>query len=92
MKIAISKLEARIGAAAQAQAAEIRERIQRTREAFSTAMALWHKQAKERSEGVSDRWKETRRAYRLRLKQARQEWRCLMRACKQLTDAKNCTG
>mgnify|MGYP000385069887 CR=1 FL=1 len=42
--------------------------------AVPAAIALWRKEAEIRLQGMADRWKEIRRAYRSRLKTARREW------------------
>jgi stearoyl-CoA desaturase (delta-9 desaturase) len=75
----VKRLEARIAQVEPSRGAAIRARIERARVAFEAAIALWRKQMEERRQGLKDRWRVTRRAYRLRLRQARLEWRCLRR-------------
>jgi len=85
VKTRVKELEKLIAGAEHKHGAEIRERIQRVRESFDAALALWHKQAEERSQGLSDSWRETRRHYRARLKEARRDWNLVLLACKRLT-------
>lgn len=84
MKAAIKRVEARIAQAEPSISAELRERIQRAHDAFDSALELWRKQAKERKAGLDEQWEETRKMYRTRLKQARREWREVLRAYKAL--------
>jgi len=86
MEVAVKVLEAKLAKAEPTIGMEIRARIQRARTSFESALALWRKQKEERQQGVSSQWRETQRTYDMHLKQARQEWREVVRACKQLTN------
>ncbi|HYG75474.1 MAG TPA: fatty acid desaturase [Planctomycetota bacterium] len=87
MEVAVKLLEARLARAEPSLGSEIRARIDRTRTAFEGAMALWRKQKEERQQGLAGQWKETQRNYRIRIKQARREWREVLRACERLTNS-----
>lgn len=82
MKISVRRLEEKIAQAEPSRGDEIRERIQRARDAFDQALTLWRKQAEERKQGFHERWRQTHRDYRQWLKQARQEWLWVLRAVK----------
>ncbi len=84
MEVAVKSLEARIANAGQARAAEIQLGIMKARDAFKAAMVLWRAQAEERAKGHLAQYKETCRLYSARLKEARREWRGVLRALKQI--------
>jgi stearoyl-CoA desaturase (Delta-9 desaturase) len=80
MKAAVIRLETQIAQAEPSRMTEIRARIEAARVAFDNAMTLWRKQTEERKQGLSKLYRETYRNYRLRLKEARREWRGVLDA------------
>lgn len=64
--------------------AQVRARIAEARHALEQALVLWRRQAEERAEGVSKRWRETRREARQRLRHARATWKDAARMVRQL--------
>jgi len=79
MKVAMKHLETRIANNTPSRVAEIRSHIENARNSFDAALTLWRKGAEERMQGMSNRWKETRNAYSMRLRQARRELSCVLR-------------
>lgn len=86
MKELVKRFEERIARAEQPVSAEIRRRIQCARDSFEAALASWRAHAAARREGRKRQRKEAYRIYRMRLKEARREWRDVLRACKRLPD------
>jgi stearoyl-CoA desaturase (delta-9 desaturase) len=74
MKVVLERLKGPMAGIVPPHGAEISAHIERARESFDAAIALWRKEAEIRLQGMADRWKEIRRAYRSRLKTARREW------------------
>lgn len=74
LKVAAEHLETRLAHIEPSRIEEIRAHIARARTSIGVAVSLWRKHLEERKQGLSDRWKQTRRAYREHLGQARQEW------------------
>ena len=80
IKVAAAQLETRLTQAGPVRGQELRDRIERACQAYSDTLALWRKYADERKKARADLWRKTYRAYRLHLTQARNEWRCALRA------------
>jgi stearoyl-CoA desaturase (delta-9 desaturase) len=74
LKVAAEHLEARLSHVEPSRIEEIKAHITRAKVAIDVAVSLWRRHLQERKEGLADRWKETRRAYRAQLRHARQEW------------------
>jgi stearoyl-CoA desaturase (Delta-9 desaturase) len=78
--VAAERLEERLAQVEPSRAEETKAHLARARASVSAAVELWREHLEERKQGLSDRWKETRRAYRERVRQARQEWYLARRA------------
>lgn len=63
---------------------EIRTRLAVARESLEHSWSLWRQHAEERAMGASKAWKAKRRESKLRLKEARREWRQAMRMIRQV--------
>ncbi len=79
MRAAIRDVESRIAAAPAGVSTDIRQRINHAIEHLETALALWRQHMEERAEGVSKRWRETRRRSRSHVRQSRRQWKGAIR-------------
>jgi stearoyl-CoA desaturase (delta-9 desaturase) len=86
LQAALLTVETRIAAAPPTLNEEVQRRIANAREALEHSFALWRQHTEERAAGLSDRWRQTRRSAKLRLKQARREWRGAIRMLSQAPD------
>jgi len=86
LQAALLTIETRIASASPTLKEEVQRRIASARESLEHSFALWRQHTEERAAGLSDRWRQTRRSAKLRLKQARREWRGAIRMLPQAPD------
>lgn len=79
MSAALREVETLIAAAPPTRAEEIRARISQALEHLEAAFSLWRQHAEERAAGLSQRWRETRRASRLHVRESRRYWKGALR-------------
>ena len=58
---------------------DVRHRIKKALDHLETAVALWRQHMEERAQGVSKRWRETRRLSQRHVKQSRRHWKGAIR-------------
>jgi stearoyl-CoA desaturase (Delta-9 desaturase) len=79
LEAALRLIEPKIEAVATPLRDELRRRLHTAMEHLETALALWRQHLEEKAEGVSNRWRATRRRSRLHVKESRQHWKLVMR-------------
>ncbi|HEY3319369.1 MAG TPA: fatty acid desaturase [Planctomycetota bacterium] len=84
IKVTARHVEARIAKADPSLKAQLAQRMATARANLEAAVHLWSEQAELRRQGLSKQWRTTYRSYRARLKQARKEWRWILRTVNQL--------
>ena len=72
---AVKLVERRLDVVPSTLGEEVRRRIAAARETIEHAFALWRQHLAERESGRHSAWRMTRRRSRLRLKEARRQWR-----------------
>jgi len=86
MQAAVKNIEAKMENAPSPYVAEIERKITRARKALEQSFSLWKRHAQEKADGLSERWRVTRRRSRLHLKVARKEWRAAVRMVAEMPD------
>jgi stearoyl-CoA desaturase (delta-9 desaturase) len=79
LEAALRLIEPKIEAVATPLRDELRRRLHTAMEHLETALALWRQHLEEKAEGVSHRWRATRRRSRRHVKESRQHWKLVMR-------------
>jgi stearoyl-CoA desaturase (delta-9 desaturase) len=66
---------------------EVRERINDAVQHLEVAVMLWRQHIEERADGVSQRWRETRRQAKNSVKHSRRQWKSAVRMLQQMPQA-----
>lgn len=81
----LARLEEHLDKTEPGLASQVRLHIDAARAHLAEGFDLWRQHVKERSEGVSTKWRETRRAARMQLRESRRQWKYATRALRQAT-------
>jgi stearoyl-CoA desaturase (delta-9 desaturase) len=84
MSAAIKLVEPRLAASKDKLADEVRRRLNEAVEHLEAAFALWRQHVQERAEGVTKRWKATRRQSHRHVRQSRRQWKSAIRMAAQI--------
>ncbi len=79
LEAALRQIEPKIAAAETPLRDELRRRLHTAMEHLETALKLWRQHLEEKAEGLSHRWRTTRRRSRRYVKQSRRQWRVVVR-------------
>ena len=79
LQAALRVVEPKIASAPETRAVEIRHRINSAVEQLDTAVRLWRQHMEERAEGMSNRYRQTRREAKIYIREARRNWKDALR-------------
>ena len=79
MEAALREIEPKLESVATPMRDELRHRLHTAMEHLETALSLWRQHLQEKAEGLSGRWRTTRRISRRHVKQSRRQWKMVLR-------------
>ena len=86
MQASLHVLEGRLATLSHQISEEIERRVDAAREAMDDAALLWRRHLTERASGIGRTWRETRHQSKIRLREARREWKAAMRLLAQFPE------
>ena len=87
MQAMLRTVESKIEAAEGANGDQIRERVRAAVQELEIAFSLWRQHVAERAEGLSSKWRSTRRRAKLHVRNSRRNWKDAVRMIQRLPQA-----